>query len=115
MTCTWPLQPGPAPIPMVGMRRRSVIAVASWAGHELEHDRERPRLLDRQRVGEEARVPARGPCPGPGPCRPARAGACGVQPMWPITGMPAATIASMTRERADAPLELHGLGAAPRA
>ena len=32
MTWTWPLQSGPAPMPIVGMRRRSVIAPASWAG-----------------------------------------------------------------------------------
>ena len=53
MTWIWPEHPAPAPIPIVGIRRRSVIAAASCSGHELEHDRERPGLLDRERVGEQ--------------------------------------------------------------
>jgi hypothetical protein len=32
MIWTWPLQPGPAPIPMVGTCSRSVIAAASCSG-----------------------------------------------------------------------------------
>ena len=53
MTWTWPEQPAPAPIPMVGIRRRAVIAAASCSGHELQDDRERAGLLDGERVGEE--------------------------------------------------------------
>ncbi len=52
-TWTWPLQPGPAPIPIVGMRRRAVIAAASCSGHELEDDREGAGLLDGQRIGQQ--------------------------------------------------------------
>ena len=53
MIWTWPLQPGPAPIPIVGIRSRSVIAAASCSGHELEDDREGAGLLDRERVVEQ--------------------------------------------------------------
>ena len=44
---------GPAPIPIVGMRRREVIDGGQLLRHELEHDRERAGLLDRDRVGEQ--------------------------------------------------------------
>ena len=70
MTWTWPLHPAPAPIPIVGMRRRSVIGGGELLGHELEDHREGAGLLDRERVGDAARAPGRGSCPGPGPCRP---------------------------------------------
>ena len=53
MTWTWPLQPGPAPMPIVGMRRRSVMAAAQLLRDELEDDRERAGFLDREGVGEE--------------------------------------------------------------
>ena len=53
MTWIWPEHPAPAPMPIVGIRSRSVIACGELPGHELEHDRERAGLLDRERVGEQ--------------------------------------------------------------
>ena len=65
MTWTWPLQCGPAPMPIVGMRSRAVIAAGELLRHELEDDREGAGLLDRERVGEQRARLRRGPCPGP--------------------------------------------------
>ena len=96
MTWTWPLQPAPAPMPMVGMRRRSVIAAASCSGTSSRTIENAPASWTAS-ASASSGAPARGPCPGPGPCRPCRAAACGVQPMWPMTGMPALTSASMIR------------------
>ena len=53
MTWTWPLHPAPAPMPMVGMRRRSVIGRRELLRDELEDHREGAGLLDRERVGDE--------------------------------------------------------------
>ena len=47
-------------MPMVGIRSRSVIAAASCVGHQLEDDRERARLLERERVGEHRAAPFAG-------------------------------------------------------
>ena len=96
MTWTWPLQSGPAPMPMVGIRRRDVIAAASCSGTSS-------RTIEKAPASWTARASERS----------ARACVAGlaldldlathavlrlrVQPMWPMTGMPALTSASMIR------------------
>ena len=53
MTWTCPEQPAPAPMPMVGMGSRSVMAARQLLRHQLEDHREGARLLDRERVRDE--------------------------------------------------------------
>ena len=53
MIWTWPLQPGPAPIPIVGIREAIRDRGGELLRDELEDDRERARLLDRERVVEQ--------------------------------------------------------------
>ncbi len=53
MIWTWPLQPAPAPMPIVGMLSRSVMAARELLRDELEDHAEGAGLLDRERVGDE--------------------------------------------------------------
>ena len=62
----------------------------------LEHDGERARGLDRQRVLDQRARAAPAPWPWRRPCTlwpPMRCTDCGVRPMWPMTGMSTAAIA----------------------
>ena len=55
MTSTCASQPGPAPIPIVGICRAAVISAARSAGMRLEHDRERAGLLELLRLLQDLR------------------------------------------------------------
>ena len=109
MTWTWPLQPAPAPIPIVGMWSRSVIAAASCSGTSSRTIAKAPASWTASASARSARawsrvLPWTRTLPTP-------LIDCGVRPMWPMTGMPARTSASMTRAVADAALDLDRLGA----
>ena len=52
-TSTWPSQPGPAPMPMVGIGNSRGDPGGQLGGHAFEHDGEGPRLGHGQRVGEQ--------------------------------------------------------------
>ena len=95
MTWIWPEQPAPAPMPIVGIAQPLGDRRGQLARDELEHDRERAGLLDRERVGEQLSSLLAGLALDPD--LPIALIACGVSPMWPITGIPALTIASMMR------------------
>ena len=79
MTWIWPEHPAPAPIPIVGIAQPLGDRRGQLLRDELEHDRERARLLDRERVGEQRPRLVACSCPGPGPC-PSALIACGVEP-----------------------------------
>ena len=95
MTWTWPLQPAPAPMPMVGIRSRSVIARASCSGTSSSTIAKAPASCTASASASSDRAWSR-VLPSTRTL-PAWFAACGVQPMWPMTGMPARTIASMVR------------------
>ena len=104
ITWTWPLQPGPAPIPIVGIRRRSVIAVASCSGTSSRTIEKAPASWTASASWRSARA-----CSRLLPrtrTLPAAFAACGVQPMWPIVGMPALTSASIVRAERTPPSTL---------
>ena len=91
----------------LGDRRRELLR------DELEHDRERARLLDRERVGEERPGLVAGLALDADLAD--RVDRLRRQPMWPMTGIPALTSASIDPGAPDAALDLDRLGAAPRA
>ena len=105
MTWTWPLQPGPAPMPIVGMRRRSVIAAASWAGMSSRTIEKAPASWTARASASRPRACVRS-LPWTLTLPPIPCCACGVQPMWPMTGMPALTSASMIRAERTPPSTL---------
>ena len=95
MIWTCPLQPAPAPIPIVGMWSRSVIAAASCSGTSSRTIEKAPASWTANASAMSARawsrvLPWTRTLPTP-------LIDCGVSPMWPITGIPARTRASITR------------------
>ena len=50
---TWPSQPPPAPIPIVGTSISAVDPVGEHVGHALEHDGETPRLRQRHCIRQQ--------------------------------------------------------------
>ena len=82
-------------MPIVGMRSRSVIGRGQLLRHELEDDREGAGLLDRERVGEQRAGLVAGLALDADLAD--RVDRLRRQPMWPMTGMPARTSASMIR------------------
>ena len=78
-------------------------------GHRLEHDREAAGGLQRERVVEQLLRLAGGAALRLEAAE--HVADCGVRPMWPITGMPASTIARTRDEHRAGALELDGVGA----
>ncbi len=95
MTWTWPLHPAPAPIPIVGIRSRSVIAAASCSGTSSRTIAKAPASWTAWASARSARAWSR-LLPWTRTL-PIALIACGVSPMWPITGIPARTSVSMIR------------------
>ena len=95
MIWTWPLQPAPAPIPMVGMWSRSVTAVASCSGISSRTMLKAPASWTARASAMSVRAPSR-VLPWTRTL-PTVLIDWGVSPMWPMTGIPARTSASMTR------------------
>ena len=96
--------PAPAPIPIVGIAERRGDPRRDRRGNRLEHEREAAGRLERERVRRAGCAAA-----AVRPCAlkpPSIVAVCGVSPMWPITGMPAPTIARHARERGPAPSSL---------
>ena len=56
MISTWASQPGPAPMPIVGICKERVISASEFGGHRLEHDRERAGLLQLRRLFQDLRA-----------------------------------------------------------
>ena len=54
-TSTWPLQPGPAPMPMTGMGRPAASCCASARGHQLDHQHRGAGLGQLARVAQQRR------------------------------------------------------------
>ena len=95
MTWIWPLQPAPAPIPIVGIRSRSVMASASCPGTSSSTIAKAPASWTARASASSERA-----CSLFLPwtrTRPIALIAWGVSPMWPMTGIPALTIASIVR------------------
>lgn len=92
-TSTWPEQPLPAPMPMVGMPRRLVIRLATSAGMASSTKAKQPAAWRESASSRTWRAPR---VVLPWTRNPPRA-FCrwGVRPMWPITGMPARVIRLM--------------------
>ena len=110
MTWIWPEQPAPAPMPMVGMRSRSVMASASWPGTSSRTIAKAPASWTASASASSARACSR-LLPWTRTLRRGVLIACGVSPMWPMTGIPARTSASMVRADPDAALDLDCLHA----
>ena len=109
ITWIWPEQPAPAPIPIVGIRSRSVIAAASWPGTSSSTTAKAPASWTASASASSWRA-----CSRLLPwtrTRPIVLIACGVSPMWPMTGMPGADERLDRPGAPDAALELDGLGA----
>ena len=95
ITWIWPEHPAPAPIPMVGIESRSVIAAASWPGTSSSTTAKAPASWTASASASSCRA-----CSRLLPWTrtlPIALMACGVSPMWPMTGIPAFTIASIVR------------------
>ena len=93
-TSTWASQPGPAPIPIVGMVRLAVTRAASSAGTASSTTENAPAACIAL-----ASCSRRSPSsPRPWTRYPPKALTdCGVRPRWAMTGMPAATRSSTCR------------------
>ena len=95
MTWTWPLQPAPAPMPIVGIASRSVIAAASCSGTSSRTIAKAPASWTARASARSVRAASR-VLPWTRTL-PTVLIDWGVSPMWPMTGMPARTSASMIR------------------
>ena len=96
ITWTCPEHPAPAPMPIVGMCRRCVIAAASCSGTSSRTTAKAPASCTASASASSDRARSRS-LPWTRVLPPIWYLACGVQPMCPMTGTPARTIVSMTR------------------
>ncbi len=93
---SWPWALGPLPRLMIGTFARSVISPHTWSGTSSSRMAIAPGLFQRLRIVHDLL----GLSCALLPCRrkpPRLETLCGVRPRWPMTGMPAATMAR-TRE-----------------
>jgi len=95
-TCTWPLQCGPAPMPIVGICSRSVITAASCSGTSSSTIEKAPASWMATASWRTPRAASRD-LPWTLTLPPMPCCDCGVQPMWPWTGTPDFTSASTIR------------------
>ena len=95
MTWIWPEHPAPAPIPIVGIRSRSVIAAASCSGTSSSTIENAPASWTASASARSCRAWSRF-LPWTRTL-PQRVDRLGRQPMWPMTGIPAFTSASIIR------------------
>src|ERR671931_439134 len=112
-TSTWPSVSGPAPMPMTGtcIRGMSSDATALGMASNTIAKQPAPWRASASRAMRSAACAVR-------PCArypPRAVEVCGVRPTWPITGMPASTIAFAPATRGagedEQLVELHGHGA----
>ena len=103
-TSTWPSVPAPAPMPIVGIESRRVISSATGAGTASS-------TIEKQPAASSARASSRSwaAFSAVRPCAlkpPSIVADWGVRPIWPITGIPAPTIAATRVSVGPAPSSL---------